>query len=424
MQKKIFFIILASLSFALLSCNKKDEQAGLEIQPDQNRLKISYIQLENFTSFSAKSEAVKTNLANSFVLLGALNDNIFGKTSAFFVSQYRLSSDNVSFGINPQINSIQAFLDISEHEGDSTQSLHYQIYESNFNIEASTDTSYLSDTDLDSYKGDLIGDSEQTLDSTSVLKIPLENSFGQKILDTDSNNLIDNDKFLEVYKGLYFTVDTNQTSTNLIWKFNFNSAKSYIEIAYNHTDTTGGLNTIITDTFKLQFNDKCGRFNQYFNNTTPLEPVFNQNMNKAYVAGTAGPQGHISLSPILTWRDSSKIMIYKAELIISAKEASPDISIPTKLLLKIDDNSDESLRFVDDYLVSSADNYDGTYDEETKSYHMILTRHIQNLINKNQNDSLLWIAPSGNLTNPYRVILLNGEDEKKITLKMTYSKLY
>ena len=88
------------------------------------------------------------------------------------------------------------------------------------------------------------------------------------------------------------------------------------------------------------------------------------------------------------------------------------------------DDADETIKFVDDYLPGAADNYGGKYDSETQTYSMVITRHIQNLINKNQNDSLLWIYPYAEITNPYRVILSNGEDNQNYTLKITYSKLY
>jgi len=403
---------------ALFSCDKKDEQAGLEIQPDENRLKIAYLDLDNFTSYTVAPAPVKTSKRNTSILLGSINDNVFGRTTASFISQYRLSSDNVKFGKNPKIISIKAYLDVVGIEGDSTLPVNYKFYESKFNIDSTG--IYKSNIDLSASIGDLVADTTFVTASNSLIEIPLLKAFGQKILDADTLDLKDNDAFLKVFKGLYFTVDTNSIGDGVIWKFNFNSTQSYIELKYRNRDDTG--QTTGTDDFKLQFNEKCERFNQYINNTTPLNPIFKQNKDKCYISGVGGTKAHLSLSPVLSWRDSSKIMIYKAELIVKAKP-SGKISIPTKLILEIDDSNDDSLTFVDDYLTTSTGNYNGTYDSDEETYNMIITRHIQNLINNNHNDSLLWITPRADLTNPYRVILLNGADSEKIKLKITYSKL-
>ncbi len=405
--------------FALFSCDKKEEQAGLEIQPDENRLKIAYLDLDDFVSFTVPPSPVKTSKMNTSILLGSINDNIFGRTTASFISQYRLSTDNVKFGDNPEIISIVAYLDVVGVEGDQTLPVNYKFYESNFDIDSTS--TYESDIDLSADIGSLVADTSFVASGIDSIIVPLFNAFGQKILDADTLDLKDNDAFLKVFKGLYFTVDTNTIGDGVIWKFNFNSTQSYIELKYQNLDDNG--NPTDTTIFKLQFNEKCERFNKYINNTSPLDAIFNQSHNECYVSGTGGTRGHLSLSPVLTWRDSTKIMIYKAELIVKAK-SSGNISIPKKLILEIDDADDDSLTFVDDYLTTASGNYDGTYNSDEETYNMIITRHIQNLVNNNHNDSLLWLTPSADLTNPYRVILLNGTDSEKVKLKITYSKLY
>ena len=406
--------------FALFSCDKKEEQAGLEIQPDENRLKIAYLDLAAFVSFTVPPSAVKTSKKNTSILLGSVKDDIFGRTTASFISQYRLSTDNVKFGDNPEIISIVAHFDVVGIEGDATLPVNYKFYESNFNIDSTSTYESNIDLSVDDI-GLLVADTSFVAASNDSIIVSLSNAFGQKILDTDTLDMKDNDAFLKVFKGLYFTVDTNTIGDGVIWKFNFNSTQSYIELKYQNLDDNG--NPTDTNTFKLQFNEKCERFNTYINNTSPLDVILNQSHNECYVSGTGGTRGHLSLSPVLAWRDSAKIMIYKAELIVKAK-SSGNISIPKKLILEIDDANDDSLTFVDDYLTTASGNYDGTYDSDEETYNMIITRHIQNLVNNNHNDSLLWITPSADLTNPYRVILLNGKDDEKIKLKITYSKLY
>ena len=130
MPKNIFFLIIASIAIAFSSCVKEDKEAGLEIQPDENRLKINYDTLSYFVSYSSKSMAVNTSKSNSSILLGSIYEDVFGRSTANFVSQFRLSSDNVDFGNNPQIISINAYLDVkSGIEGDSLLDVHFKIFE-------------------------------------------------------------------------------------------------------------------------------------------------------------------------------------------------------------------------------------------------------------------------------------------------------
>lgn len=398
----------------IMSCEKKVEQAGLEIQPDENRLHIVNYNLSAFSTYTSPSNSVSSSKNNSLILLGSINDAIFGRTSAFFVSQYRLSSDHVNFGTNAQIISATAFMDIDGIEGDSAQNIHFLVYESNFEIKS--DSAYDSKTDLGNI-GDLVADYTVTPDSFNIMALPLLNAFGQKILSTDSTNLVDNDAFASVFKGLYFTVDSNDVGPGSIYKYNFNSASSYIELQYTNDDDT------LNHSFKLQFNESCGRFNLFFNNYAPLTSEFGLTSSKIYLSGTAGTRGHINLSPVLSFRDSSKMMIYKAELLIKAMEVSP-FTAPTRILLEVDDNDDEVLKLVDDYVIGVASNYGGYYNSDSLTYSMVITRHVQNLINGNQNDSLLWINPYAQITNPNRIILLNGENNQDdITLRITYSKI-
>lgn len=415
MRKYILLFTIAILFVSFSSCDKKDEEAGLEIQPDKNRLKIVYQGLNSFDSYSDVSDSLKTSKQNSSILLGSIYDDNFGKSTAFLASQFRLSTDNVDFGDSPELVSVKLYLDPISIEGDIAEKVHFKIFELE-NFEINPDTTYPSNIDLKESYGGLVCDYEyQPIDTATIFEIPLEASYGEKILHTSIDTLANNEIFLKAFNGLYFTVDTSLNNTGAIWKYDFNSTSTYIELKYTKLDATGNR---VEDSFKLLSNEKSGRFNQFINNTSGIDHT----KEFEYVSGIAGMRTHVNLSPVLTWRDSSSIMIYKAELVIKAKK-SYGFSIPEKLLMEVDDNNDE-LNFVDDYVVNGASSFDGSYNSETEEYHMVITRHVQNLINNNHNDTLLWIFPYSQVTNPYRVLLQNGDEGNKFTLKISYSKLY
>lgn len=420
MQKTIF-LILVSFSLVLLSCEKKEEKAGLEIQPDENRLKVFYHTIDKFSSSSTYGDAVKTSKILTNTLLGSINDEVFGKSSAFFVSQYRLSSDNVSFDNTAQIVKTQLFLDVTGAVGDISLGSNIKIYESNYDLAIDSDTLISANESVTI--GSLLADTNITISSSEDIEINLSNElFSRKIFD--SANLEDNTSFIKEFKGLYFRVDTNSSQIGSIYKLDLNSDKSYIDIGYI-------INNNFEDTlhFKLQFNNKCSRFNLYFNNTSPLASILDPNSSidsdEIYVSGIGGVKGKLNLSPVYTWRDSSDIIIYKAELLINS-DTIKDIPAPNKLLLIKNKDEDGTITYVDDYINGQITNYGGEVNEETLVYSMVITRHIQNLINNIHNDTIVEIIPNASGTNPYRVILKNkkdGLDDEKITLKITYSEI-
>lgn len=420
MQKTIF-LILVSFSLVLLSCEKKEEKAGLEIQPDENRLKVFYHTIDKFSSSSTYGDTVKTSKILTNTLLGSINDEVFGKSSAFFVSQYRLSSDNVSFDNTAQIVKTQLFLDVTGAVGDISLGSNIKIYESNYDLPIDSDTLISANEPITI--GSLLADTNITISSSEDIEINLPNElFSRKIFD--SANLEDNTSFIKEFKGLYFRVDTNSSQIGSIYKLDLNSDKSYIDIGYI-------INNNFEDTlhFKLQFNNKCSRFNLYFNNTSPLASILDPNSSidsdEIYVSGIGGVKGKLNLSPVYTWRDSSDIIIYKAELLINS-DTIKDIPAPNKLLLIKNKDEDGKLTYVDDYINGQITNYGGEVNKETLVYSMVITRHIQNLINNIHNDTIVEIIPNASGTNPYRVILKNkkdGLDDEKIILKITYSEI-
>ncbi len=407
MLRRISLLLVAGVSvFLLSSCKKNTEEAGLVIQPDENRLKVFTATLNDFDVYTSQAKPVNTKKDYISSLLGSVTDDIFGKSSSAFVSQFRLQTGNVDFGTDARVVSVAACLEVKDYEGDLSTEMTYKVYKSTQTI---NDTLYPSNTSFEEYAGDLVGESTFSSESDSQIKIPLFDSFGQEILDAE-DQLVDNSTFLSEFKGLCFAVDTNISAPGLLWRFNFNttSKKSYIELVYESKDNAGVYQP--ADTIKFLFSNASERFNIYTHSghtfdftTSPKQQVF--------VAGLGNTDGNINLSPVLTYRDSSRLMIYKAELLVPA-DTLANFSYPSGMkLARIGEG------YVDD---NSGVNYGGKYGEGY--YSMVITRHVQNLINKAHSDTLLKLIPSAPNVNPTRVILNNTNDQP-IRLKLTYSKL-
>ncbi len=404
------------------ACEKEDETVGMVIQPNENKLQLSTVSFDNFEVFTTNAPAVKTSKKYNHVLLGSLNDSKIGKTSAFFASQYCLSSQNVNFGANPELISFTAHLDVWKHEGDSLKPLNIMVHEL-IDFDIKEDSLYPADTDLSAHIGEEVANVTYTADTFDVVTFDLSSTLANKILSTASENLVDNESFKEAFKGLVFSVDTNFSDLGLIWKFNLSSGKSFIELKYRSLGENGNYDTTA---FKLKFGDDAGRFNQYLINNSAMSSYLNYPSDFVYVASPGVARAHINLSPALTLKDSGNLMIYKAELVAKGEKTEETISMPKRLLLRVNngEDADSSITYVDDIAGIKTTNFDGYYNEETGAYHMVITRHLQNLIDGNHSDSLLWIVPVNPRTNVHRTMLLNGQNDEKIKLNITYSKLH
>jgi len=423
-SNRIIYLLGIFSVLLLLSCAKEDNTVGFEVQPEQSRLKIKTLNIQDFQTFTSTGGASETSRGTQYILLGSINDTYFGKTTAFANVQYILSTIKPDFGTDPKLISSNLSLSIPKAIGKTSTSLNYQIYTSKFDINA--DVFYASNKDMTSYIGELIADTSfTTSNNQQYLQIHLDKvmgngkKWGQNILDADATTLNSNENFIKSFKGLYLTVDTNFSEKGLIWKCDLNSQNSYIELEYSFTNTEGDIDT---NTFKLQFNNKTGRFNTYINNPEPIKNILEKTGEEnIYISGLAGVQGNISLSSLLNWRDSTKIVIYKAELIAKAKIVD-GFDMPDKLILGI--NSSDTIRYIDDYRMGENTNYDGSYHSKDTAYHWVVTRHIQRFINNEQNDSLIVIYPNDTTkTQLSRVILLNNLSKNAIRLRITYSKI-
>ncbi len=415
------FLLLAIVATSLFtSCKKDTESVGMLIQPKKNKLKLLTSEIKDFKVFTSLAPAVKTSRAYGDVLLGSINDSKMGKTSAFFTSQYLLSTENVNFGTNPEVLDFKIHLDASKHEGDSTKGLNFQIHEL-VNFDINKDSLYPANIDLNAFVGDEVANVNYSTDSFDVVTFELNHTLANKILNTDSENLKDSKAFKKAFKGLIFSVDTNFSDEGMMWKFNLESTKSYLELTYRSLNDNGKYDTV---SFKFNFGASAGRFNQYFINNSLIKNTLNNDTDRVFVAAPGVARANINLAPVLTYRDSSNIMIYKAELIVKAGKTEENISLPKRLFLQIDKGDDAAKASYVNDITGQMSNYGGYYDEETSSYHMVITRHIQNLIDKAHNDSILWMIPYNQKVNVHRTILSNGDNNEKISLKITYSKIY
>lgn len=441
---------LSVVFFALLftpSCKKKGALA-----PGFNDTDLPGFFTDTITLNS--SQRLIDSLATSRTtlnLLGAINDPVFGFTTAGFASQVHLSSASVNFGNPAELvcDSVILTLKTNSGYGDILTPVSVSVFELTQNLYFDSTYYHLSSL---TYNAISIGNTSYKLNFTdSVLidgvkaaphiKVKLKTGFGTKILQQGSFS--DNASFLSFLKGIY-VVPTNSHSApysgngsakmfppyewgipvgkGAIGYLDLISTVSKLTLYYTNTST--GVST----KYIFNINNSCARFNtfQHNYNNTPVEAALNGNATAAnllYLQSMAGVSIKINLPYLSNMSSLSPISINKAELILPVEQGTfSTFGLPEKFVLVAVDSAGKDA-FVKDFFEPST-HYDGQYDAKLGAYKFTITRHIHQLINEGKKDFGLYLYVSGRAVNASRVMLHNEKHQTSpMKLNLVYTKI-
>jgi hypothetical protein len=437
-NSKLLFIVIISISF-LFSCEEPDI-IGLEVQPSNDKLNVQFTDTNTLTTYSVREDSIRTD-ETQYNLLGTFIDPVFGQTYASIYTQFRLSSDNVDFGANPVLDSLILTLDYEDFYGsilkyDGLQKIKiYELaqdiykdssYYSNKNKSYST-TELANLTFLPDFEDSITIDSERY---APHLRIKLDNSLGQIFLDASGTDVLsDNDQthFLDFFKGLYITTEQVGVSKGAILYFDLLSTLSKMTLYYKNDEN---------DSLKYDFliNEHCARFNNFNHyDYYDADPVLKQQIidtnitlgdSILYLQAMGGIKTKIMFPNMQIWDNYGIIAVNKAELIIKVNETT-DASLyepPTKLSLVRINEQGENTFLLDQF--EGEEYFGGSYNSARKEYRFVISRYIQDLINKTKTDYGLYLMISGSSVKANRAVL-NGSkySSNNIRLLLTYTKL-
>lgn len=431
-QNKLFKLfhftgfILIFLLIISVSCDKETD-LGIDVQPESDRLYLTYTDTLEIKSFTASEDSL-TSYSNSLNLLGSYVDPVFGIADASFLTQLRLSSNNVTFDENSDggltADSIVLTLVLKETYGNTSSSQNISVYRLNQSIYK--DSTYYSDIQADNYylTSDLIGTmSYIPANVDTLLKIKLDVSFAEMLLNQDTLTYTSNETFLEFFKGIYVKTD-QATSDGAIACFDLLSDSSLVTLYYK--------DDAVNSEFDFLINSYCARINSYQHDYSAT--VFSGNIDDAtfqdsviYLQGMGGVKARLIFPNINHWRGISNIAINKAELFvpIEMKESSlDDFDIPIDLTVRIiNDDYTQQLVPDDPYYNSTNEYFNGTYSSDEKAYRLNITRYFQQLINGSFSDNGLFLFPLEKRISPKRVVINSGQHSNNMKLLVTYTKI-
>ncbi len=399
-------ILLLGLMMGLITFSCTDPNTiGLEIQPTSDNIIISNTTSFNWQSFKTESEdSLRTDEALNLIL-GEINDTEFGVNTGGFYTQILLTENNTDLGTNPIVDSVVLSYTYSGYYGDLDEFTNLevnQIYEDIFK-----DSIYYSNSfgvvvgNVDNV--DAFNFSENSAEP--FLRIKLNNNFGQQILALGNDGIIDNETFLQDFKGI--SVSANAENTMLY--LNPTGTNSYLKIFYHNDESS-------SDTLSLDFSlaGDAARINLF--NEKNDSGIIEDDL-RMHIQSMAGYKVRISINNL----DSIKSLldrrvINKVTMNFDIEDASTSEYEAHEKLVLVRVNDLGNNVFLSDFTIEGDAYFGGNL--ENNQYEFNITRYFYQLLNDQSYTTDLYLLPSGAAVNASRTIL-----NKDVKLQIYYSEL-
>jgi hypothetical protein len=413
---KVIYILALISSFLFFSCSDSNV-VGLEIQPNSDIIEIFNGEVINeidslnpplySLSLSTQSEdSLRTDETTS-LLLGSINDPIFGLNEGSFLTQISLSENNVDLGENPVVDSVVFSYSYSGYYGDLTSPTSIAVKYVDLNIYK--DSVYYSNHQ---FSGAFASTEDLLLDFTissdtsisPILKMTLDNSIGQQILDLGNSTLVDNETFQENFGC--FSFNEYSSIANSIIYLNPSGSNSNFTIYYHNS---------ISDTLSLSFalDGDAARINLF--NDKPLSNL-NINSEYSYVQSMSGFRTNIEIENLDNLRlDLAGKSINHASLNFNVTDF--DTYSPHDKLFLVRENSEGSNVFLTDFTIEGDSHFKGELNGD--SYDFNISRYFHKLLNDTSYSNKLILISSGGAINAHRTIILNNS----VKMQLIYSEL-
>ncbi|MDP7244138.1 MAG: DUF4270 domain-containing protein [Flavobacteriales bacterium] len=392
---------------------------GLEVQPPFDGIKVALTTTDNNLTIHTISEDSLRSDETSTLLLGEINDPIFGYNQAAFSTQFMLPFSNVdvgSYSDSLTVDSIVLGLSYTGSYGinDVLNIMVYEISESIYK-----DSVYYSNQDVTCvsnaiYSQTITVNTEDSVMVGGEMKVPqlrlkLDISLGDKILiESGRSNLEDNAQFVEFFKGLY--VSASNDNDGVIAYLSPISANSKLSIYYHSTNV---------DSLSLDFSltGDATRINLFEKDTSYL---FNQadTSTNTYVQSMAGHKTVIEIQHLDTLKTFFKDKAINRVNLSFELDGTDTADFPPHgrmYLVRVDNEGKDY--FLTDYIVEGEDHFGGKL--ENGKYTFNITRYFLQLLNNEDYTNKLYLVAAGGAVNANRTIL----PKDKISFNIIYTDL-
>lgn len=432
MRKVATLSAIFFLAFSIYSC-KKD--GNLTPGFEENTANVRFNDTSTIVLSTIDEDSILSNKTNK-ALIGTFTDSVFGTAVASYYTQIDMIGASLDFGnlSDLVLDSVVFVLKYDNFYGTDDQQT-FTVFEvsEDFDEEGayySNDTLPVNPTPIGSttFKPNLDSVQVGLNQATPQLRIKLEQSFGQRLLDQSGTaTYADNDAFKDFMKGFYIKptglTPSGTIPAGAICYLEPNSTASGLYLYY--TDNSG----IVPESrsYRFEIDDESQRFNNFKHNYSGsiVEQALNNTLQDTTITFVQAMSGVKTLLQFPDLKnivaDGQKKIINQAELVIPAVDGHYiEDGIAQKLLIVAADSSGLGI-FIPDLFLDS-DYFGGNYDETENTYTFNITRHVHQLVNNNRKDYGMILLVSGSAVNAQRVIIKKqGSNLEGIKLNLTYS---
>ncbi len=432
MQNRFLYLFLLPL-FATLACNKPDT-VGLEVQPESDDINLGYVDTSTIVLETNKQDSLRADenfATQKSVLLGNMNDDVFGTTTASLYAQLKPSGGVPVFS-NSRFDSLVLCLAYKDFYGDTTVEQKLEVYEVTETMVK--DSNYFSNKTF-STDAALLGSlnflPQKRTDSIDIggtkyaahIRIPITNAaFASKVYD-----YADNDAFVDNIKGIYIKA-LPVTGKGGIVTFSASSVVSAM-ILYFTEDTTASNEKTLTVTCPLT-TDNAMVSNFIHDYTTATMPITFDDAfagaDKCYLQGIAGPKVKVTFPYLKNFALDAPVAINKAELVITTVPGSnSELAVLPRLGLAVI-NADGTISNLPDVIQGTA--YFGGSLYNSNQYRFNIAHYAQQILYDKRTDYGLYLLAAGSEHSQYpqRTIIAgqnNADASVRIKLQISFTRL-
>ena len=425
---EVFTLVWAFIIVSLLitGCKSGDESLGRNLLPGSSVVySRNYTETGTIQAFTYTDEKIRVDRPG-FNYIGSFNDPIFGRTDGAFAAQFRLSA-HPDYDPTATLDSLILRLTYKRLYGDTATKQTLRAYE--LTDDLIYDAKYLSSFNLKSIvSASSIGsasfiprfrtDSAQTDTTIQYVRFNLDPSLGNRLLKMDSLKMVSNDEFLKYFKGLYIEADASgrkgtliglTTTASAIGLYYHTAKKDSLFFAYNVTSNSANVAAFTHDYQKSIF---AAHLNQEVIQDT-----------LTYLQPTGGTKVKIDIPSLAKWKDSTQYVISKASIVFYVDTLASDprrYSLPSQLYLKYMDSTGTEVFPKDSELSSTY--YGGIYDATTASYAFNITRHLEQIINKEVESTSFFLVHPDRSGSANRVVLKGANSSRPVELHIKYTR--
>ena len=409
-------ILFCVFSFILFSC-KDPSEIGLDIHPESDRILIkNNSNFFNFSTNTLSEDSLRTDEPVRLLLGNLTSDHVFPTSNAHFISNFLLPSNNISFGdiTNIIVDSVILQYVIDDYYGNEIQTFP-NLYVSKLTDPIYKDSSYYSNYPVVYSQSELVSANNivvQDSNSVSIIKISIDNSIGQEIID-GGNALSSNEDFLQYFYGLKVTTvnpsDLNLANDNTILYLNADNQKSKFSIYYRDISVNDSVMS-----FDLMLGGDAARVNLF--NQKNIQQL-NASADSCYVQSMSSYITSIQFNNLESIKDTLKNkVINKVNLKFSCNE-DLQFGAHEKLFL-VRKNSMGVNVFLSDFIIEGESHFGG--QNQSNNFTFNITRYFSDLINGASGfTGELLLLPSGAVINANRTII----PKSSFVIEVLYSEL-